>query len=49
VERSVFEVYRDEAAFEEHINADYGRKFNEELADLIEGNASALTWLRPVH
>lgn len=45
----VFEIYRDAAAFEEHINADYGRKFNEELTDLIEGDGSTLTWLEPVH
>jgi quinol monooxygenase YgiN len=45
----VFEVYRDQAAFEEHIGADYGRRFNEELADLIEGDESELTWLQPIH
>lgn len=44
----VFEVYRDEAAFEAHITADYGARFNAELADLIEGDASELTWLRPL-
>jgi quinol monooxygenase YgiN len=44
----VFEVYRDEAAFQEHINADYGATFNEELARHIEGDASELTWLHPV-
>ena len=41
----VFEVYRDEAAFQEHIRADYGSRFNEELARHIEGEGSALTWL----
>jgi quinol monooxygenase YgiN len=45
----VFEVYRDEAAFQAHISADYGTRFNAELAALIEGDASALTWLRPLH
>ncbi|MFE4226577.1 putative quinol monooxygenase [Arthrobacter sp. NPDC056886] len=44
----VFEVYRDEAAFEEHIRADYGFRFNEELARHIEGDGSALTWLLPL-
>jgi quinol monooxygenase YgiN len=44
----VFEVYRDEAAFQEHISADYGATFNQELTRHIEGDASDLTWLRPV-
>lgn len=44
----VFEVYRDEQAFQAHITADYGARFNEELAGLIEEEASVLTWLRPV-
>jgi len=42
----VFEVYKDDAAFEAHIGADYGARFNAELTDLIEGDASELTWLR---
>lgn len=45
----VFEVYEDEAAFQEHISADYGARFNGELADLIEEDGSVLTWLQPVH
>ncbi|MGO4583680.1 putative quinol monooxygenase [Arthrobacter sp. 2RAF6] len=44
----VFEVYRDEAAFEEHIGAEYGRIFNAELAGHIEGDGSVLTWLHPL-
>jgi quinol monooxygenase YgiN len=44
----VFEVYKDQAAFEAHISADYGARFNAELTDLIEGDASELTWLRPL-
>ena len=44
----VFEVYEDEAAFEAHISAESGARFNAELAELIEGDASELTWLRPV-
>src|SRR3954452_11454635 len=43
----VFEVYRDDAAFEAHIAADYGARFNAELTDLIEGDASELTRPRP--
>jgi quinol monooxygenase YgiN len=45
----VFEVYEDDAAFQEHISADYGARFNGELADLIEEDGSILTWLQPVH
>jgi len=44
----VFEVYADEAAFQAHISADYGARFNAALTELIEGDASELTWLRPV-
>lgn len=43
----VFEVYRDEAAFQQHISADYGARFNKELAEHIEGEGSELTWLVP--
>ena len=43
----VFEVYRDEAAFQEHISADYGAVFNGELGRHIEGDGSVLTWLQP--
>jgi quinol monooxygenase YgiN len=43
----VFEVYRDEAAFQEHISADYGAAFNGELVRHIEEDGSALTWLQP--
>ena len=44
----VFEIYRDEDAFQSHISADYGARFNAELGDLIEGDGSALTWLTPL-
>ena len=44
----VFEVYEDDAAFQEHISAEYGARFNGELADLIEEDGSVLTWLQPV-
>jgi quinol monooxygenase YgiN len=45
----VFEVYEDDAAFQEHISADYGARFNGELAHLIEEDGSVLTWLQPVN
>jgi quinol monooxygenase YgiN len=44
----VFEVYEDDAAFQEHISADYGATFNGELAGHIEEDGSVLTWLQPV-
>ena len=44
----VFEVYRDEAAFQAHLGADHGARFNAELADLIIEDASVLSWLHAV-
>ena len=44
----VFEVYRDDEAFREHITADYGAVFNAELAEHIEEDGSVLTWLQPL-
>ena len=44
----VFEVYRDEAAFQAHLGADHGARFNAALADLILEDASVLSWLHPV-
>jgi quinol monooxygenase YgiN len=41
----VYEVYRDEDAFREHLAADYGAVFNTELAGLVEGGGSRLTFL----
>lgn len=41
----VFEVYRDDHAFEQHISAPYGAEFNSALANLIEEPESVLTWL----
>ena len=43
----VFEVYRDAEAFEAHIGSEHSRLFNLALDGLIQGMASALTWLRP--
>jgi quinol monooxygenase YgiN len=44
----VYEVYRDDDAFTAHINAHYGRVFNEKLAPLIVEDGSQLTWLQPL-
>ena len=44
----VLEVYRDEAAFQAHLGAEYGARFNAELGDLILEDASVLSWLHPV-
>lgn len=44
----VYEVYRDEAAFQAHLRADYGAVFNAELASLVEGGRSQLTYLLPL-
>ncbi|WP_159612482.1 putative quinol monooxygenase [Glutamicibacter sp. JC586] len=44
----VFEIYADEQAFQDHISADYGAVFNNELTEHIEGEGSELTWLRPI-
>jgi quinol monooxygenase YgiN len=41
----VFEQYLDESSLEEHIGADYGVIFNEQLSGLIEEGASQLTFL----
>ncbi|WCM56036.1 putative quinol monooxygenase [Microbacterium sp. EF45047] len=41
----VFEVYRDRAAFEEHLAAPYGVPFNKRLQELIVEDASQLTFL----
>ena len=40
-------MYRDEAAFDTHIAADYGAVFNAALGPLIEEDGSRLTWLSP--
>ncbi len=41
----VYEVYANDAAFAEHIGADYSAEFNAALAPLIEEPSSQLTWL----
>ncbi|WP_416974745.1 putative quinol monooxygenase [Streptomyces sp. 4F14] len=44
----IFEVYRDEDAFQAHLKAPYGGPFNAALASLIEEDASVLTFLDAV-
>ena len=44
----VYEQYRDEDAFKEHLNAPYGAPFNAALVPLIEEDASVLTFLDPL-
>lgn len=44
----IFEVYRDEDAFQAHLNAPYGGPFNAALTPLIEEDASVLTFLAPL-
>ena len=41
----VFEIYADDASFSTHLSAEYGLRFNEQLAPLIEQTGSDLTWL----
>lgn len=43
----VYEVYRDAAAFQVHLAADYGAAFNAALGPLIEEDGSRLTRLTP--
>ncbi|GAA4487575.1 putative quinol monooxygenase [Microbacterium panaciterrae] len=44
----VYEEYADDAAFDAHAGSAYCARFNEELAPLVIGGGSALTWLEPV-
>jgi quinol monooxygenase YgiN len=44
----IYEVYRDEDAFQAHLAAPYGAPFNAELRDLIEEEGSVLTFLSRV-
>ena len=44
----IFEVYRDEEAFQAHLKQAYGGPFNAALAPLIEEAASVLTFLDPL-
>lgn len=44
----VYEIYRDQQAFEAHIAADYGAVFNGRLQQLIVEPHSILTFLKPL-
>jgi len=44
----VIEQYRDEGAFQAHLDAPYGAVFNRRLGDLIEEDGSVLSFLRPI-
>lgn len=44
----VYEVYRDDAAFQAHIGAEHGVPFNERLSALITEPSSQLTFLRRI-
>lgn len=44
----VYEIYRDEEAFQAHITAGHSKIFNAELGDHIEEDGSQLSWLTPV-
>ena len=44
----VYEIYRDPAAFEAHIGAEYGAVFNARLQELIVEPNSILTFLKPM-
>ena len=42
----IVERYRDQSAFDAHLNTDIGRQFNATLTPLIAGDGSALQFLR---
>jgi quinol monooxygenase YgiN len=44
----VYEIYRDQQAFDAHIAADYGAVFNTRLQQLIVEPHSMLTFLKPL-
>lgn len=43
----VFEQYADDKAFNAHVTAQHTVRFNSELASLVEGRGSVLSWLEP--
>ena len=43
----VFEQYADDKAFDAHVSARHTIRFNTELASLVEGRGSVLSWLEP--
>ena len=44
----IIERYRDEAAFQAHLDGEKGKVFNQELGPLVEGSGSTLQFLRIV-
>ncbi len=44
----VYESYRDQAAFEDHLASAHGREFNRRLGGLVVGGGSRLTMLSPI-
>jgi quinol monooxygenase YgiN len=44
----VYETYRDQAAFDEHLASSHGRDFNLRLGALVVGGGSRLTMLSPI-
>lgn len=42
----IFEQYRDQNAFHEHLGGEKGQVFNQKLAPLVEGDGSELQFLR---
>ena len=44
----VYEAYRDQAAFDEHLASFHGRDFNQRLGTLVVGGGSRLTMLSPI-
>ena len=44
----VYEAYRDQAAFDEHLASSHGRDFNQRLGTLVVGGGSRLTMLSPI-
>jgi len=44
----VYELYRDQAAFDAHLAQPSGSAFNRALSALVEGGGSTLTMLSPI-
>ncbi|QNE47609.1 antibiotic biosynthesis monooxygenase [Glaciihabitans sp. INWT7] len=44
----VYETYRDQAAFDEHLASSHGHDFNLRLGGLVVGGGSRLTMLSPI-
>ncbi|MFM9920240.1 putative quinol monooxygenase [Lacisediminihabitans sp. H27-G8] len=44
----VYEAYRDQAAFDEHLASSHGYDFNARLGGLVVGGGSRLTMLSPI-